>query len=381
MRLAKSRNIMRIKQILLSVVSNLKRYKSINVAVDDNIFKDVPPLIIDKPDGIAIPKVGLVKDDGEKPYWPKYERFLKNNEIPYDFYDIHSHDWLEKSTEFDLIVWRTASSASELDEARKKIFVLEKYMGKLCFPTFNMIMIYEDKVLQHYLMKLKGLSEIETYVSNSIEDALALSKRLGVPLVSKVNPGSGSSGVELVRSHKAARKLVKKAFSYNGRWTYWPYLRQKDYALFQKHQRNDGYDLRIIVIGNYVFGYYRDTPKHEFRASGIGEVRKEDIPVRAMDIARLVASKFDLPTVAVDFLYDSIEDKFYIIEMSSFIRVDTAEQLHVNGVPGVYTYEDGKYKFEAGKFWIQELSLKVFIEKTFRKSCGGVENERNRVCD
>ncbi|WP_334103097.1 ATP-dependent carboxylate-amine ligase [Mesotoga prima] len=373
---------MRIIQILrIIIANNLKRNKLEDGVVDQSIFEDVPRLRLVKQNGMSIPMVGLVKDSDRKNYWAKYERFLKNNEIPYDFYDIHSHDWLEKSTEFDLIVWRTASSASELDEARKKIFVLEKYMGKLCFPTFNMIMIYEDKVLQHYLMKLKGLSEIETYVSNSIEDALALSKKLGVPLVSKVNPGSGSSGVELVRSHKAARKLVKKVFSYNGRWTYWPYLRQKDYVLFQKLQRNDGYDLRIIVIGNYVFGYYRDTPKHEFRASGLGVVRKEDLPVRAMDIARLVASKFDLPTVAVDFLYDSIEDKFYIIEMSSFIRVDTAEQLHVNGVPGVYTYEDGKYKFEAGKFWIQELSLKVFIEKTFRKSYGGVENERNRVCD
>ncbi|WP_214079740.1 hypothetical protein [Mesotoga sp.] len=380
MRLPKSRILMRVLQYMLTVV-NFKSSRFHKVCINENDLEKTKKVELAIPDILKMPKVGLVKDKGEKSYWPKYERFLKNNEIPYGFYDIHSHNWLEQSNEFDLIVWRTASSASELDEARKKIFVLEKYMGKRCFPTFNMIMIYEDKAIQHFLMKLKGLSEIETYVSNSFEDALTLSKKLGVPLVSKVNPGSGSAGVELVKSHRAARKLVEKAFSYNGRWTYWPYLRQKDYVLFQKLQRNDGYDLRIIAIGNYVFGYYRDTPKHDFRASGMGKFRKEDIPVRAMDIARLVADEFDLPTVAVDFLYDSIEDKFYIIEVSSFIRVDTAEQLHVNGVPGVYIFEDGKYRFEPGKFWIQELSLKVFIERTYWKSHGGVKNERDRICD
>jgi len=380
MKLAKSRSRMKVNQILIRLMNFIRKDESRREDTGVNTLGEAQKVELVIPAGINPPSIGLVKDSDRNPYWVKYERFLKCNNLPYKFYDIHSSRWIERADEFDVIIWRTNSRPTELDEARKKIFVLEKYMGKLCFPTFNMIMIYEDKAIQHFLMKLKGLPEIETYVSNSIEDALTLSKKLGVPLVSKVNPGSGSAGVELVKSHRTARKLVKKAFSYNGRWTYWSYLRQKDYVLFQKLQRNDGYDLRIIVIGKYIFGYYRDTPKHEFRASGMGRVRKEDIPVRAMDIARLVASKLDLPTVAVDFLYDSIEGKFYIVEMSSFIRARTADQLHVNGIPGVYIYEDGKYRFEPGKFWIQELSLKIFIEKAYCKSHGGRKHEKGLYC-
>jgi len=43
----------------------------------DERLESAPPLVLDWPAGVAKPKVGLVKDSGDHPYWPKYERFLQ----------------------------------------------------------------------------------------------------------------------------------------------------------------------------------------------------------------------------------------------------------------------------------------------------------------
>ncbi|EGR2355905.1 hypothetical protein D0269_23710, partial [Vibrio alginolyticus] len=45
-------------------------------------------------------------------YNPKYERFCKNNNIDYDYYNILSSDWIKDAKKFDLIVWHTDSTPS-----------------------------------------------------------------------------------------------------------------------------------------------------------------------------------------------------------------------------------------------------------------------------
>jgi glutathione synthase/RimK-type ligase-like ATP-grasp enzyme len=68
---------------------------------------------------------------------------------------------------------------------------------------------------------------------------------------------------------------------------------------------NAGYDLRVIAVGNKVFGYYRDVPQGEFRASGMGMVRKGILPEDAVHLAMQVIKKLDLVIAAVDMLRDS----------------------------------------------------------------------------
>jgi hypothetical protein len=76
-----------------------------------------------------------------------------------------------------------------------------------------------------------------------------------------------------------------------------------------------------------------------------------------------VIKKLDLVIAAVDMLRDT-SGNLHIIEMSPLIQVDTAEQLHVDGIPGAYIFNSpNTYTFEAGKYWIQELALKEFFER------------------
>ncbi len=334
---------------------------------DQKEMEDAEQVLVTWPMTLPKFRVGLVQDTSNPPYWTKYERFLKNNGFPFEYYDVHCSNWLSAAKEFDLIIWATEGKSPQIEEQKRKTYIFEKHCGKICFPSYDTLMWHEDKIFQYEWLQMSGFPIIETFISYSIPESLDKIQHSQYPLVSKQPIGAGSLGVELIGNRKQAWDVVRQAFSSAGRPTYWPYIRQKDYVYFQNFQLNEGYDLRVIVVGNKVLGYYRDVPDGEYRASGMGLVRKGALPDEAVRLAMSVSKKLDLVVVAVDMLRDTT-GKFQIIEMSAFIQVDTPGQLHLDGVPGAYVFRsDEEYNFEPGRYWIQELALKEFIERWLHK--------------
>ena len=316
--------------------------------------------------------VGLVRDwlsdidgyIGPRAYYPKYERFLINNGIKYEYFDIHAHNWIENAKRYNVVIWQTPSSPVERTEAIQKIFVLEQ-MGIKCLPSFNEVFKFEDKVQMHYFYKTNNLPEIPTFVSSSKEDAIIFAKNTKYPIVSKITTSSSSFGVCLLKTENQALKLINDVFSEKGKKTHWKYLRQKDYIYFQDFIADAEFDLRVIVVGNYLFGYYRYPNKGDFRASGSGNYEKKAIPVTALDLAWKTYILYGAHCLATDFVFSPKENKYFIIESSIFIGIDTDLQLKVNNIPGSYVRkEDGVYFFEEGRYWVQELTLKYFFENT-----------------
>jgi Glutathione synthase/Ribosomal protein S6 modification enzyme (glutaminyl transferase) len=341
---------------------------------DSDAVAAVEAVQMEWPDGVRKPLVAVVRDPDVYPYWTKYVHFLEANAIPFELFDIHRSGWLDRAARFDAVVWRPMSFPSEVEECRRKVFALERELGTLCYPSFPESMLYEDKLLQYELLRRRGLPAIETFVSHSQEEALDYVAACDYPVVWKVGCGSGSLGVELVRDAHAARRLVRRVFSFSGRRTYWPYLGQKDYVYLQRLEPNRGWDVRVIVIGDAVFGYYRDVPAGEFRASGMGLVRRGAPPEAAMLIARRVARAFDLPQVAVDLLAHPADDHLSIIEISSFFQAATAMQLRVEGVPGLFLFsDDDSYRFVPAVVWPQELALRLVLERRWLEAGRGRE--------
>ena len=364
-KLYRSRWFWTIRNVVRDLVQ--KTPVSYPIMNDQNELDDAEQVLINWPNDRTKPQVGLVQDRKIPPYWTKYERFLRNNDFAFEYIDIHRSDWLAVSKQFDVIIWASEGAAPEIEEHKRKIYILEKFCGKVCFPSFETLMWSEDKIYQYEWLQLFGFPVIETFISHSAPEALAKIREFDYPIVTKVPVGAGSLGVELVKNVKDAENIVKQVFSPVGRPVYWPYFRQKDYVYFQKFMPNAGYDLRVIAVGNKVLGYYRDVPQGEFRASGMGIVRKGTLPDEAVRLAMEMIKKLDLVIAAVDMLRDST-GKFHVIEMSPLIQVDTPGQLHVDGVPGAYVFNSsGAYAFEPGKFWIQELALKEFFERWLLK--------------
>ncbi len=332
-------------------------------------------VMVDWPEEIKRPFVGLVKDFTKEPiapayaYWPKYQRFLQANNIPFDYLDIHASDWMERAAEYDLIVWHVESDPASQHEAETKIFLIENHLKKWCYPSFHEIWFYEDKIRQDYLFRLAGIPSVPTMITHDYREAIKYAAKAELPLVSKISTGSGSLGVELVRNRSRAREIVRQVF-FPGRKTYWTYLRQKDYIYFQKYIKDAGFDLRAIVIGNKVFGYYRMRPERDFRASGAGLYDKRELPEEAIRIALRTRDALKADMIAVDMIRSEKDGNYLVIEASIFIQIDTAEQLVVNGVPGYYEHDGkGGFFFKAGRFWIQELVLAQITERWRASQC------------
>lgn len=334
--------------------------------VDDRGQLDLAEkVIMTWPENCPKPRVGLVRDRQEYPYWTKFERFLINNQIPFEYYEAHLSNWLEKAGQFDVILWITEWAEPHcLDEVRRKTYILEKLCGKVCFPSFYTHMWNEDKLTQYELLRLNNLPVVETFISHDLAEILQRSPQLEYPLVAKSSTGAGSMAVELVKDSQQAEKISKTIFSTVGRTTFLPYFRQKDYVYFQKFQPNEGYDLRIIVVGDIIIGYYRDVPKGEFRASGMHNERFEALPEDAMKLAREVARKLDEVVIAVDMLRDPRDGKLYITEMAATSCFDILGDLKIDGVNGIYVFNpSGEYRFQPGNYWSPELILREFFGK------------------
>jgi len=314
-------------------------------------------------------RVGLVKETERHPEnyttrradWPKYERFLKKNRINYSDYDIHSSKWINDAERYDVIIWRPGSSPDCQEEALTKIYFLEKYLRKSCYPSYDELWSYENKVRCCYLCNHFSLPYVPTFITNSKRDALDYVNNTSFPLISKISNGSSSYGIIKLKSKKDAVKYINSCFSDAGRMTYWPFIRQKNYVYFQNYIHDSEYDLRIIVIGNKLFGYFRYPKSGDFRASGSGIIEKKALPEEAMRIALKTKELFKSTSLAVDMVFSREESKYYIIETSIFCGIDTPAQLVINEKAGYYKWDGSRFTFFEGRFWVQELALQEFF--------------------
>ncbi len=352
-------------------IRNLSKLILQTTPKDDVIIDDRDQLVTaDKvlmiwPENCPKPRIGLVRDRRVFPYWTKFERFLVNNDISFDYYDVHKSNWAEESGRFDVILWiPIATDPCILEEIRKKIYFFEKYSGKICFPSFDTLMWYEDKIIQYQLLRKHNFPIVDTFISYDLAETLEMIPRLKYPLVAKSSFGAGSMNVEIVNDLQQAEKIARLAFSPVGRTTYVPYFRQKNYVYFQKFQKNEGYDLRVIVIGNLVVGYYRDVPKGDFRASGMHTERFCALPEDAVMLAREVAEKLDEIAIAIDMLRNPEDGKLSIIEIGSMIEIDVLGDLRIDDKRGVYTIDsNNEICFQPGSFWTNEFILREFLSR------------------
>jgi len=356
------------------LLTRLKRYFSIRILGNPDIRNpredDVElykpcDVIVDWPREKKKPFVGLTRDTNENPHWTKYRRFLKNNGFDFEIFEYHRSDWLEAAKNFDLIIWSPNSGPAELDEIKRKIYILEKKLGKKCFPDYETLLLCDDKVMSTYFLKMNGLPVADTFISNDYHEIEQMKTKFLFPLVSKRFHGASSREVDLIKNPGQLSRFSRRAFSFYGKKCSNAYFRQKNYVYLQRLVNGDGLDVRVNVAGNVVTGYFRKPKRNDFRASGSGIVIKEDLPLEAVEIALKTYGLIGKAMLGVDMMRDR-EGKFWIIEISPFIGVITPIQMKVDNVPGCYfLLEDGTLQFREENYWPQELAMKNFLERNY----------------
>lgn len=335
----------------------------ITIMPENERLDSAPLLYLDWPLSVPKPFVALVKSQrGNSAYWPKFERFLMANDIPYKELDIKASSFISECQKFDVIVWRTLSTYVDQWEAADKVEFIQDYLGKLILPPKQALWLDEDKIRAQWLLELNQLPVINTFISYSKEETEGYIESCQYPFISKEKTCSRSEGVHLIKNKSQAKKLVKQVFS-DGLKLNNSYVKQKDYVYFQEFVPNKGFDLRVIMVGDSYFGYYRYPKDGDYRASGSGIVTKKDIPLEVLLLAKKVRECLPKSYLsAVDFLQDTRDDKYYVIETSSFISIESCEQLVVEGVVGRYVEQDGIFTFEPGRFWVEELMMQELMK-------------------
>ena len=271
--------------------------------------------------------------------------YCQKHNIQYKIVDAYANDIIEQVSDCDAFLWHFHHLIYKDNLfAKQLIYVIEKQMGKLCYPNFDTCWHFDDKVGQKYLLEAIGAPLIPTYIFYSRNDALTWIQQTTFPKVFKLRCGASSSNVLLIENHKQAKSIINKAFS-NGIKTfnylelikeryadykrgiisirnlvglirmwmlhihpneYYKYHpKEIGYVYFQDFIPNNKFDIRVLIIGNRAVAKKRMNRENDFRASGSGCLifDKEQIDTKFVETAFEINRKLKMQSVAFDFLY------------------------------------------------------------------------------
>lgn len=239
-----------------------------------------------------------------------WEEFCRENGIDYELVDLLRCDPIKELARFDVLLWHFSQYRhAEMLEARSVLYSA-KQMGLKVFPDFNEAWHFDDKVAEMYLLKTveAPIPKSDVYYDKEAIKYAISSGNIHFPIVAKLRTGSGSHNVKLLHSeqellHYASRmfaggfnpapslfyKASSNIQSSHSKTQFLSKLKrapeflrtlsgarhfphEKDYVYLQEFIPNDGYDMKVVVVGDKCSFLVRPVRNHDFRASGGGEV-------------------------------------------------------------------------------------------------------------
>lgn len=283
-------------------------------------------------------------------YSEQWIEYCQQNNIQYKIVDAYANDILEQVADCDAFMWHFHHLIyKDYLFAKQLIFVIEKQMGKVCYPNYNTCWHFDDKVWQKYLLESIGAPLVPTYIFYSQKDAIEWIRQTSFPKVFKLRCGASASNVLLINTHKQAKHIVHKAFK-NGintfrfreqlkeRYTkykqclisirsvlclikmwifknkpiefYEYHPREIGYAYFQDFIPNNNSDIRVFIVRNRAIAIKRMNRENDFRASGSGRIiyDKEQIDDICIKLAFETNKRLQMQSVAFDFLRNTNGD-------------------------------------------------------------------------
>lgn len=130
-------------------------------------------------------KVGILRIPNVKHrlMFDVYKQILDYNKIEFCFVDINDFDFWEKIKELDLIIVRVSQNHDELRLAEHIVPVISNYMKIPCFPNYDTVWHYDDKIKQYYLLKAHNIPVVDTYVFYEKQKALNWAKSVTYPVI------------------------------------------------------------------------------------------------------------------------------------------------------------------------------------------------------
>lgn len=207
----------------------------------------------------------------------------------------------------------------------------------LIIPSYEILLAHENKGFQEVMKQHLGNNDLPGQYVFDLDQV-----KKPIPFVLKTIDGSGSSGVQLIKSESDFAKIKKNYSQLPIKRTVKKVIRSKQlssesYALYsyfykpfkrfvaQPFLEKLNCDYRVLVIEQRLYAMRRDVRKGDFRASGSKKFHHNKVPCELLDYAKEVFDKLDNPFISMDLAFKN--GKPYLIEFqgtnfgSSVIRL------------------------------------------------------------
>ena len=284
--------------------------------------------------------------------------------------------------ECDGVMWHYLHIPSDRHYAPKMLYAIENILHIPVWPNLHTRWHFDEKISQSLLFDSLTVPHVKSFVFLEKTDALMFAKTYQrYPIVFKLSVGAGGENVILINDADKAVKVINKMFGegifpytinrenelssdekeHNNQHVY--YELQKNYVYFQEYIENNKKDMRVTIIGDRAFAFYRHNRANDFRASGSGIIDYDisDFPMEAIKISFELSNRLGFQSMAYDFLLDA-QGQPLINEMS-YGYVDTT----VYRCPGHW---DSSMRWHDGHMWPEEAHVIDFVNEI---------NEYNRL--
>ena len=294
-------------------------------------------------------RVGIIQDYAD--FHRNYIAACHELKIAYRVVDLMSSAWLSnyRQSECDIyVVWPPVMWRYWKDQFDERLRILTECEKAVVYPASSLLWMFESKRRMNYFLSATGCPHPETRVFYQKEEAWDYVRQVELPIVFKMDMGSGARGVRIIRKRKEAFALVKRAFARGvSTWSLGPYEKERGWVIFQEYLSGAD-EWRVIRIGESYFAY---------RKARIGDFHsgtKQKIwglpPMELLEFVREITSKHNLTSVSFDIFETA--GAFLINEIQVYFGTSAIHQMKVDGRPCRYRYdaEDSEWKLEFGEF-------------------------------
>jgi glutathione synthase/RimK-type ligase-like ATP-grasp enzyme len=286
---------------------------------------------------------------------PEWITFCEENNIPHDLIDFYQNDILDRIKNYDCMMWHFSGYVPQDMKFARSILYACKIRNIRTFPDFNTVWHFDDKVAESYLLQSVGAPVAKSWVFYDRTEALEWTKNFTkFPVVAKLRCGSGSNNVILIKNKAQCRRYIWKMFGsglksspgifFKAKSNYsssrsWQeriarmkrapeffrgwrlakqFPRESGYVFFQEFIPNDGYDIKLVVVGEKGSFLTRSVRKNDFRASGGGAFtyQRDLVPDNVPESAFAVAKQLEFKSMGFDYVVDRRDGIGKIVEMS-----------------------------------------------------------------
>jgi len=306
------------------------------------------------------------------------------HKLNYDIIDITRDNWLEEilSKDFDCFLTRPPGKIAFFKQLYdERIYIINQVLGKRIYPSYEEILIYENKRMLAYWLKANNIPHPTTWIFYHKDDALQFGETCKMPIVAKTSIGASGSGVKIFGERKELIDYLDSAFSKKGVARRWgPNLRrrqkckriikrlknlpesyeyfkkkhvdatidpQKGFVILQEYCKH-AFEWRAVKIGESYFAH-KKMPRAGEMTSGTSEISWDNPSEKLLDFMKMVCDKRGFLSMAID-IFEPKQGNFLVNELQCFFGSQNPHQMIINGNPGRYIHKSSKWNFEKGIF-------------------------------